>query len=218
MTARAEKAAGITVRAFGPRAEAEFDAITKGAEECYGDAYRTREAKALYAALGLPTTSEEERLYRLADGRLALIGCTVEGHDYAIGAAEPKRGPGADFRARRRALKLTQEQVAALSGVTTSAVARLERGETAPQKSTLAAIELALYREEHREHWAPCGPQPGLAMVTPPRWSGQPLSYSYGTDGRLTYRCIRHGDGSEEWSSRPWEPGDTRVGLFQRPR
>ena len=56
---------------------------------------------------------------------------------------------------RALTLTLTQEQVAALSGVTTSAVARLERGETAPQRSTVQAIETALYREEHREHWRP---------------------------------------------------------------
>jgi hypothetical protein len=46
--------------------------------------YHTARARALYAALGASPDDLEYALAAHADGRWALIGLTVTGHDYAV--------------------------------------------------------------------------------------------------------------------------------------
>ena len=55
---------------------------------CSGDDYGTPRAAALYEALGISQNDEEYALARHADGRWALIGLTVEGHQFAIEVPE----------------------------------------------------------------------------------------------------------------------------------
>ena len=52
--------------------------------KCSGSDYETPRADALYAALGVSKTDEEYALSQHADGRWALFGLTVEGHQYAV--------------------------------------------------------------------------------------------------------------------------------------
>ena len=56
---------------------------------CDASDYGTARAAALYDALGVSPRDEEYALARHADGRLALIGLTVEGHKWASEKAAP---------------------------------------------------------------------------------------------------------------------------------
>lgn len=63
---------------------------------CDASDYGTARAAALYEALGASPRDEEYALARHADGRLALIGLTVEGHKWA----SEKTAPVAPTRAK----------------------------------------------------------------------------------------------------------------------
>ena len=53
-----------------------------------------------------------------------------------------------NIRKRRESLGLSQEELGRLAGVSYATISRLERGLRVPQKSTRAAIEAALEKEE----------------------------------------------------------------------
>ena len=54
----------------------------------------------------------------------------------------------ATLRARRLAVGLTQERLAVMAGISSAALRRIERGEAAPQETTLRAITAALAAAE----------------------------------------------------------------------
>jgi len=54
-----------------------------------GDDYQGERARALYAALGAWEEDEEYVLGELPDGRWALVGLTVAGHQFAVEDAVP---------------------------------------------------------------------------------------------------------------------------------
>jgi hypothetical protein len=68
----------LTVPAFWNLADAGWDADALG-----GEAYGTKRAKALYAALGVSESDEEYALCQNQAGRWALVGLQVEGYRYA---------------------------------------------------------------------------------------------------------------------------------------
>jgi transcriptional regulator with XRE-family HTH domain len=57
---------------------------------------------------------------------------------------------GHELKARRKALHLTQQELASLAGVTISTISTMESGKTEPHRGTIRLLELALASAEQQ--------------------------------------------------------------------